>query len=170
MPPSEQVKDFDFAVLRYKWTDQGGKDLDIRSYLERPDRHTQVVGWNKLPTDNGYLVWNGDNQANGVESVLVDIKKIATDYPGYVDISVMLRAFWYSSVSSGDLVIEFVSYKGGEMTQSGFDWVNTGGSEVDIKELLVNTKESKSNDNGEHLATLSFNLSAKSGFLSKAAK
>lgn len=170
MPPSEQVKDFDFAVLRYKWTAQGGKDLDIRAYLEKPNRQTQVVGWKKLPTDNGYLVWNGDNQASGVESVLINLKKIATDYPSYVDISVILRAFWYSSVSSGDLVIEFVSYKGGEMTQSGFDWVNSGGSEVEVKELSLNTKETKSNDSGEHLATLSFNLNTKSGALSKAAK
>ncbi|WP_198331429.1 hypothetical protein [Psychrobacter aquimaris] len=142
--------------------------------MKKPDRQDYVVGWKRLDTDNGYLIWNGDNQADGVEAILVDLNKLATDYTDQENVEVILSAFWYGSVGGGDVTIEFTSYKGGVMNKSGFDFTNSGGALVDRKILGVNTKKEKgadaSDDNGEHLATLAFNLNTKSGFLSKTVK
>jgi len=142
--------------------------------MKKPDRQDQVVGWKRLDTDNGYLTWNGDNTTDGVEAILVDLSKLAADYPDQENVEVILSAFWYGSVGGGDVTIEFASYKGGVMNKSGFDFANSGGELVDRKVLDVNTKKPKGEDasgnNGEHLATLAFNLNTKSGFLSKTVK
>lgn len=126
-----------------------------------------MVGWNRLSTDNGYLVWNGDNTANGVETVLLDVKKIVLDYPQQVTIEADMRAFWFNSRADGSLDIEFATYKGGTMQKSGFDFVNTGGNLVQNLKVSTNTQDTNTSGDGKKLAQLTYNVFTKRGSLTK---
>ena len=161
------VEDFDYAVIRYRWLPSGGTDLDTRTMLTNPNRNNAMVGWDRLSTDNGYLVWNGDNTANGVETVLLDVKKILSDYPQQVTIEADMRAFWFSSRLDGNLDIEFATYKGGTMQKSGYDFVNTGGSLVQNLKVSTNTQDTNNSGDGERLAKLTYNIFNKTGSLTK---
>lgn len=163
----EPLDNFDYAVIRYRWTPQSGLDLDTRTLIKTPNRSGNVVGWNKLGSDEGYLTWNGDNTSDGVESVLLDIKKILQDYPNQQNIVVEMRAFWYSERLSGDVDIEFSTFSGGTMEKSGFDFINVGG--VEGQSLTVNTNSSDENNDGEGqpLAVFIYNPNSKSGSLTK---
>lgn len=165
--PSETVSEFDYAVVRYKWKNTGGKDLDTRTYVASPDRSSNKVGWNRLAQDEGYLIWNGDNRESGVETVLLDIKKLSEDFPSHSIFTIDMCAFWYSNRASGDLEIEFSTYKGGTMKKSGYDFVNTGG--VSVQNLLVqtNTANTDTKSDGDRLAVLNFDTIKKSGSLKK---
>ena len=161
------VEDFDYAVIRYRWLPSGGQDLDTRTMLTNPNRNNAMVGWNKLSTDNGYLVWNGDNTANGVETVLLDVKKILLDYPQQVTIEADMRAFWYNSRLDGNLDVEFATYKGGTMQKSGYDFVNTGGNLVQNLKVSTNTQDTNTSGDGERLAKLTYNIFSKTGSLTR---
>lgn len=161
------VEDFDYAVIRYRWLSSGGQDLDTRTMLTNPNRNNAMVGWDRLSTDNGYLVWNGDNTANGVETVLLDVKKILSDFPQQVTIEADMRAFWFSARLDGNLDIEFATYKGGTMQKSGYDFVNTGGSLVQNLKVSTNTQDTNNSGDGERLAKLTYNIFAKTGSLTK---
>ena len=160
------IKAFDFAVIRYIWTPTGGEDLDTRTYLTVPERTGRKVGWKRLKNDDGYLIWNEDNTGVGVESVLIDIDKIHTDYPNEQVIVAQMDGFWYANIKSGKFRIEFATFKGGKMVASGYDWVNQGGRAIQILKLGVDTLIHKSDDiDGEHLATLSYDTLLKQGTL-----
>lgn len=126
-----------------------------------------MVGWGRLSSDNKYLVWNGDNTANGVETVLLDVKKILLDYPQQVTIEADMRAFWYNTRLDGNLDIEFATYKGGTMKKSGFDFINTGGNLVQNLKVSTNTTDTNTSGDGERLAKLTYNVYSKSGNLTK---
>lgn len=159
--------DFDFAVVRFIWTYESGSDLDIRTYISTPDRMSSMVGWSRQDRDGDYLIWTDDNRADGVEAVLVDMKKIVTDYPDNTQIIIALRAWWYNLVRSGDLNIGFSSYKGGSMVRAGYDWTNAGG--VAVQNLLLPCytmiEESSSAQVGDHLANLIYNPNENKGEL-----
>lgn len=161
------VEDFDYAVIKYRWLPSGGQDLDTRTSLTNPDRNNAMVGWDRLSADNGYLVWNGDNTANGVETVLLDVKKILLDFPQQVTIEADMRAFWYSTRLDGNLDIEFATYKGGTMQKSGYDFINTGGNLIQNLKVSTNTTDTNTDGNGERLAKLTYNIFSKTGSLTK---
>ena len=161
------VEDFDYAVIRYRWLPSGGQDLGTRTSLTNPNRNNAMVGWSRLSTDNGYLVWNGDNTIDGVETVLLDVKKILLDFPQQVTIEADMRAFWYSTRLDGNLDIEFATYKGGKMKKSGYDFVNTGGSLVQNLKVSTNTQDTNTSGDGERLAKLTYNIFSKTGSLTK---
>ena len=173
VPPVEEevddetvIKGFDFAVMRYRWLPSGGRDLDTRTYITTPDRSNRKVGWTRLKNDNSYLIWNEDNTGTGVESVLIDIGKIIIDYPAESIINIKMDAFWYNSLGDGKLYLEFVTFKGGQMVVSGYDWINIGGLAIQILTLPVDTLVNRSEDiDGENLATLSYDTSLKTGTL-----
>ena len=153
------VKDFDFAVVKYQWSDADGTDLDTRTWLSSPNRSDYKVGWSRLSNDLSYLQWNEDNRGSGVESVLIDIKSIQQDFPNQKDIAIKMAAFWFSSISSGNVRLQFSLFKGGVMrSDNDFSWVNEGGREVQNITLPTNTQMVTSeNVNGQLLATLKIN-------------
>lgn len=171
VPPVEEevddetiIKDFDFAVMRYKWLQSGGRDLDTRTYITTPDRSNRKVGWARLKNDNSYLIWNEDNTGSGVESVLIDIGKLKLDYPSEPILNIKMDAFWYNQLGDGKINLEFVTFKGGSMAISGYDWVNQGGLPIQILTLPVNTLVTMADDiDGENLATLSYDTLLKKG-------
>ena len=161
-------QDFDFALIRYVWNSQGGKDLDTRTYITVPNRKENMVGWSRMNSDANYLLWNNDNTGSGVEAVLVNLKELKKDFPGQKEFKVLLRAFWYSTRASGDLTVEVNTYKGGTMSKSGYDWVNTGGTLVQNLKLKTNSpiQISSAETEGTPLAVLYYNTETNLGSLS----
>lgn len=163
----EDVEEFDYAVIRYRWNTTNGTDLDTRTYVSSPDRKGFIVGWNKLSADNGYLEWNGDNTKNGVETVLLDVKKLHADFPSQSEFMVDLCAFWYNNRLDGNLSIEFSTYSGGTMRKSGYDFANVGGVAVQNLQVNTNTADTDRLGNGEKLAVVTFDVNKKTGSLRK---
>lgn len=166
---SSELQDFDYALLRYRWPQEGGRDLDTRTYMQVPNRVDRMVGWAMRSSDERYLIWNNDNTGQGVESILLDVKQLATDFPDEPIISVALRAFWYSTKRTGNLSIEFATYKGGSMVASGYDWANVGGTPVQLLSISTHTpiQRSSAKERGQHLATLNFDPTTNTGELVK---
>lgn len=164
-PGEEVLEDFDFAVLRYRWFDKGGRDLDIRAFISQPDHSSTVIGWNRSSNDGTYLIWSGDNTADGVETLLFDVKALSAAYPTQEKILVTLAAFWYNSVGTGDVTMEYSSFKGGTMTPSGFDFVNDQGVAVQTLSLLSNTQSRDREGIGSILAYLEYDTIKKTGRL-----
>lgn len=165
----KDLQDFDYALIRYRWEQVGGRDLDTRTYMKVPDRVSEMVGWAMNSRDNDYLIWNNDNTGLGVESILVNSRNIVRDFPGQELISIDMRAFWYNTKRTGDLRIEFVSFKGGTMVPSGYDWANEGGTVV--QKLTIDTHtpiwRSSAKERGQHLATLEIDTATNIGKLTK---
>ena len=164
-----EVQDFDYAVIKYKWTNQGGKDLDTRTYISTPNRsNVGVVGWGRLANDADYLSWNDDNRGSGVEGILVNILNLKRDFPGQKDFVISLAAFWFDKKYSGDLNIEVNTYRGGTMSRSGYDWQNAGGTLVQNLSFDANTQLQiqESETAGTPLGVLSYNTDTKLGKLS----
>ncbi len=163
---TQELRDFDYAVLRYIWTDNGGKDLDTRTSISNPPRNT-AVGWNRGEGDLTYLTWGGDNTGSGVESVLLNIKDLKLNYPLQTQFETTLKAFWYSSKITGDFKVQFESYKGGTMIKNGYDFINNGG--ISIQTLTVDCNSStviNQNIDGDLVATLTYDSLLNTGILS----
>ena len=76
-------------------------------------------------------MWGGDNtQSSGVETCFVNFSKIATDYPDLNAIQLRMAGAWYSSIGTGNIDVEVTTYMGGTMSKSGYDIINTGGTQV----------------------------------------
>ena len=161
------IKNFDFAVVKYQWSDADGVDLDTRTWISSPNRSDHKVGWSRLINDLSYLQWNEDNRGSGAESVLIDIKSIQQDFPNQKDIAIKMAAFWFSSIFSGNVRLQISLYKGGIMrSDNNFNWINEGGREVQNITLPANTKIVTSEDvNGQVLATLKINTNTGVGSL-----
>lgn len=161
------IQDFDFAVLRYIWTSDAGRDLDTRTYFNNPKRVFGVVGWAKSQTDAGMLQWGGDNTGSGVECVLIDVVTMKAVYPDQQDFEIFLNSYWYHEKLTGNITIQFESYKGGSMTKSGYDWVNRDGQLRQFVSIAahVDNGVGQQRDMGVRVATLKFNIVTKTGTL-----
>lgn len=162
-----KLRNFDFAVIRYLWTSNSGRDLDTRTAITNPSRNNEV-GWNRQQNDGGYLIWGEDNTGSGVESVLLNLQKLKSDNIGQQSFQILCSAFWFSSKGSGDIEIQFETYLGGVMQQSGFDFINNGGSVVDNIRIPVNVVKTNTGapHNGQPLLILTHNARTNSSELS----
>jgi hypothetical protein len=174
---------FDFLVIRYNLKDPNSRDLDTRTSLvntgfqgmykkDNVNRNSSVVpidgsdvGWARgtmISSSSGatYLNWGGDNTTSlGGESILVDFKQIGTDLSYLENIQVRLRAFFYAVKASGKIELELATYKGGTMVHVGTDFQNVGGISVQsIKTDRTITTQTSSNNNGDDLGTVIFNI------------
>lgn len=139
------LENFDYLVLRYK-NNSGGIDLDtFTGFADNGlpvdinyDSNTNWVGY--AGGGSIYITWGNDNTSEGgVEAVLIDFKKLITDYPFVGDsIRVRLHAWWYNSRSTGNAQLELQTWLGGTApTQSGYDFVKTDGTTID--NILLDT-------------------------------
>jgi hypothetical protein len=141
--PSTTLSPFNYMVVRYKWALGAGRDFDtytgfINTGIDILDN--KWMGWghgfnNEIPLnstpDVSYIMWGGDNtQANGVESCLVNFSKVTTDYPALNTIQMRMAGSWYGELGSGNIDVEITTYLGGTMSKSGYDIINTGGTQV----------------------------------------
>lgn len=146
LEPSTTLSDFDYMVVRYKWVEGAGQDFDTftgfvntgtewdNKYMGYGHGHGNLLPNNSSPSatvENCYIMWAGDNtQTIGVESCLVNFSNMGLNYPDLNSIQVRMAGAWYNSVGTGNIDIEIVTYKGGTMSQSGYDFTNTGGTQV----------------------------------------
>lgn len=178
------LEPFDFAVIRYIWTEDGGTDLDTRTALVDSglEWDNQDVGWARairipdpgeiLPgcapsgagTEGAWIIHGGDNCENGVEAILVDFQALADALPGQRYIYIRLRCFWYGTRNSGDMTLQFQTYDGGTMAQVGYDFINTGGADVQVLEkprnVTVNISE---NTDGQNVGILRYDTHTRIG-------
>ena len=109
-PPENTIKNFDYAVIRYKWVDLSGLDLDTKTQVISPYSDTKV-GWNENVQYGNYLKWGGDNVNAGVESVLLNLKALKEDNPLYTgEFKISLGGYWFNIRRSGDIILEFQTY------------------------------------------------------------
>ena len=131
-----RVVNADFLVCTWRFAQgTGGEDLDIRTRLIEPVLGPEnYIGWCRstlLSYLRGgvpvvYVGWAGDNTDYGVESVLINLREILTDFPGQ-SVKLEVRAFWFDRRDAGNVDFEAVAYLGGVMQIVGFGYVNAGG-------------------------------------------
>ena len=155
--PNVEFEPFEFAVVRYEWTSLGGVDLDTRTNISQPPI-SGVVGWDRDTQVGQYLTWGGDNTETGEESILIDFKKIDSDYPLEPLIKINLSAFWFEERNSGNFVLRFETYRGGTMTQNGYAFENSGGDLVQSEVLTRNVITQIDDDvDGELVGVIKYN-------------
>lgn len=173
--PPVQLNNFDYAVLRYKWTSSNGTDLDTRTAFTNvsPIIDEKTVGWHQMNkvTNNthDYLSWRGDNRNSGVEGILVDFKAVAADFPTITSIPLRLRSFWYGTRLNGNIQVEFTTYLGGTMIPDPADpynFINQGGILVQTLTQSTNVTLRGSTDlPGEEVGTITYTPSTKKAVL-----
>lgn len=164
---------FDFAIIRYTWSESGGRDLDTRTALVDVDASVNGddVGWNRGDTVAGvsgnYLTWGGDNvDPAGTEAVLVDFTRIATDFPSLTYIRLRFRANWFGTRASGSFTLQFATYAGGTMVQVAKDFENSGGTLVTSLTKPGNVGSNVAdNVDGELVGTLVFHVPTRTAVL-----
>lgn len=142
--PTTDLLEFNYLVVRYKWALGAGKDFDtftgfINTGTEWDNKYMGYghLEGNELPkgtqlAENSYIMWAEDNmEVHGVESCLINFNKMAADYPTLNSIQIRMAGAWFRTVGTGNIDIEIITYLGGVMEKSGFDYINTkGGKKV----------------------------------------
>jgi len=127
--------DADYLIYRVYFPNTAGRDLDIEASLIAPVQRTagycrgghypyssMSYGGN-LTAD--YAYWSGDNTGYGLESVLINVKKIKQDFPANQNIVMRFFAGWFGGPNSGVMAIKAEAYKGEMMVDPSdhFNWV-----------------------------------------------
>lgn len=129
------IQDADILVVRYYWTSENGKDLDTASELVNsniPGVDGKAVGWN-CPGNGGaaasVIHWAGDNTSSGNECVYIDMRAIKQQYESVLPkiVTMSIYGTWFNSKVNGGAQVQILAYKGGTMSQDGFNFVNQGG-------------------------------------------
>jgi len=66
----------------------------------------------------------------GVETCLLNFKKIKEDYATLNDIQARMAGVWWNSKNTGNIDVEITTYLGGTMEKAGKDIVNNNGQQV----------------------------------------
>lgn len=183
------INDFDFLVARFLWDyPSAGTDLDIQVRYENnstPSVDNIYVGFGgsaggtvpasaSPPESSSYLWWglddtNASSAPQGIEGVLISLKKFRDDFPTSPNIiEVDLYAVWFNSVATGDFTLEVKTYKGGIMSKVGTDIVNTGGTIVSTDTRALNTLIRNSTTNpatSYHIGSLKYNKTTNTAVL-----
>lgn len=139
--PPTSLNEFDYLVIRYRWAQAAGTDLDTYTgYVNTGTSYdNKFLGYGlgngtELPPssspENALIMWAGDNTNNGVESVLINFKRMTLISEYLTTIPVRMASAWFSSRASGNIDIEVTTYLGGTMYKDGFDIKNSGGTKV----------------------------------------
>ena len=98
---------------------------------------------------------------------MVNFALLKTDFPQITNFDIRLRSFWYGIRQSGDITIEFQTFLGGTMQQSGTDFINIGGQTVQTSIVLRNASKPDRNivndPDGDEMGVLRYNTFNKSG-------
>lgn len=134
-----KIGDVDYVTFRYLWESSSGRDLDtmteaLNSYV--PTIDNLAVGWsgpgNGDSSVREVLKWGGDNTGSGKECVWMSVKDLRAKYYDILpeETYFMAYATWFGSKGTGKCSFELIGYKGGTMSQDGYNFINTGGSVV----------------------------------------
>lgn len=177
------IFDADYVVFTYAF--DNGSDLDTRTRVVTPNigqvAQANYLGWGLQssqpvngtwsPTvipSNALLDWAGDNTGTGFESVLLDVQKLKTAYPGVNTFVVDLRCFWFGTVGTDPVFVKAKLYKGGTMVKGALPFQYTNPTAVDSLEFdtdgkLINLKVNVAATSGERFATFSYTISTAVG-------
>lgn len=134
-----KIGDVDFVTFRYLWESSSGRDLDTMTEALNsnvPTIDNLAVGWsgpgNGDSSVREVLKWGGDNTGPGKECVWMSVKDLRAKYYDILpeETYFMAYATWFGSKGTGKCSFELVGYKGGTMSQDGYNFINTGGSVV----------------------------------------
>lgn len=134
-----KIGDVDFVTFRYLWESSSGRDLDTMTEALNsnvPTIDNLAVGWsgpgNGDSSVREVLKWGGDNTGSGKECVWMSVKDLRAKYYDILpeETYFMAYATWVGSKGTGKCSFELVGYKGGTMSQDGYNFINTGGSVV----------------------------------------
>lgn len=140
---------FDYMTFVYRWSSSAGSDLDTASVV----LNSGISGLDNVPagyscagnsntTTLKYLRYGGDNTGTGTESHCLYLKNILDDCPeSTTKITIKLYGNWYSSRGTGNITMEYYTYKGGTMTapsSAGNLFTNSGGEQVSHDSKSVN--------------------------------
>lgn len=134
-----KIGDVDFVTFRYLWESSSGRDLDTMTEALNsnvPTIDNLAVGWSGPGNGDSavreVLKWGGDNTGSGKECVWMSVKDLRAKYYDILpeETYFMAYATWFGSKGTGKCSFELVGYKGGTMSQDGYNFINTGGSVV----------------------------------------
>ena len=130
------IENVDYLVFKYGFSD--GRDLDTCTQLLVPIQEAKL-GYSQTGnnTSNIYSKWGGDNTGTGVESILIDVKKLKQDFPLEEFIEFSCGGNWFGQRVSGNVTMTVNAYNGGTMAVSNFEFLNTGGTLVRIFDFSV---------------------------------
>ena len=167
----------DYMMLTYEFTD--GQDLDTRTRIVTPDvgqiTQSYYVGYfcqNQWPSGsaNPYLIWGGDNQGTGSESVLVNFVSFSAAYPTASSVLLDMRAYWFNQTGSNPVDVAATLWKGGIpiYNSSSYVWTNptaTSSFNIDSVGKVITSQglPTPGLSSGERVATLTYNLISGSG-------
>ena len=114
----------DYLIISYGFSD--GLDLDTATTLVAPAT-AGPIGYCYQGSALPYLEWGGDNTGTGVESALINVNTLRTDFPSNNIIDVYLSAVWYNTRVSGDVIMSVEVWKGGTNAIVNYQFINTGG-------------------------------------------
>ena len=145
----------DYLIYRFYFTTSDGRDLDISAELSAPVRRSAGYCRSKYfssPSMNGggdltndYAYWSGDNTGHGLESILINVKKLKRDYPGMTNIELNFYAGWFGEFVSGNMAIKAEAYRGDMMQDpsDSFNWIPTPGLGYKVGEATFPTQQGK---------------------------
>lgn len=131
----------DWLIYRVYFDSSDGVDMDMSAILTSPSLSGNPSqggfcsqGMPNLKYDNfneadKYIMWSGDNtNQGGLESILINIKKIKQDFPASGGkVTLRFRAGWYGSrwVGQGNLAIKAEAYRGDNMVKDrpNYNWL-----------------------------------------------
>lgn len=134
-----KIGDVDYVTFRYLWDESSGRDLDTMTEALNsnvPTIDNLGVGYNGPGNGDesvrSVLKWGGDNTGSGKECVWMSVKDLRAQYYSTLpdETRFMAYATWFASIGTGKCSFELVGYKGGTMSQDGYNFINTGGSVV----------------------------------------
>ncbi len=91
------------------------------------DKHMVVVEW-RPDSEQGFVTMAHNEGLDGDSYYIVVIN--AGDKQATIYTPVDSEATWFASIGTGKCSFELVGYKGGTMSQDGYNFINTGGSVV----------------------------------------
>lgn len=150
-----KIGDVDFVTFRYLWESSSGRDLDTMTEALNsnvPTIDNLAVGWSGSGNGDSsvreVLKWGGDNTGSGKECVWMSVKDLRAKYYDILpeETYFMAYATWFGSKGTGKCSFELVGYKGGTMSQDGYNFINTGGSVVyqNTYDFICNTSKGAS--------------------------
>lgn len=126
---------------------------------------------------NPYLIWGGDNQGTGFESVLIDINEFKAAYPSATEMTIDHRAWWWGDESTKPVNVKATLWKGGtpvKVSTSGtgkYYWNNPASTETLVVDsvgrviTVQGTEATIGNTKSERIATFKYNLTTGAGLL-----
>ncbi|WP_369012551.1 DUF5977 domain-containing protein [Flavobacterium anhuiense] len=141
LEPATTLLPFDYMIIKYKWAFGAGADLDTFTGLINTGIDTLDNRWvgfglaSEVPSSalaqDSYVMWGGDvTDVTGVETCLLNFKKIKEDYATLNDIQARMAGVWWNSKNTGNIDVEITTYLGGTMEKAGKDIVNNNGQQV----------------------------------------